>query len=383
MLPERLSTDLTSLDPGQDRLAVVAEFLVDPAGEVVGHTSYRAFVHNHAKLAYHSVAAWLEGEAPAPAALARVPGLEAIVRLQDHVAQNLRKLRYLRGALDLETIEAKPVFDGDELRELHVDTQEPREGADRGSDDRRQRGERALPRGGAGSLRSGACCVPRSAGRGIVALAAETHDQLPAEPDSAALSEFLARRRDADPLRFPDLSLTVVKLMGAGEYVVDQPGGEAVGHFGLAVRDYTHSTAPNRRFPDLVTQRLLKAALAKQPVPYATEALEAIARNCTRREDDANKVERHVRKSAAALLLENRIGQRFEAVVTGASEKGTWVRILQPPVEGKLERGWEGLDVGDRLRVQLIEHRRLARLHRLREGQVAAHVVVAGSKSLR
>ena len=188
----------------------------------------------------------------------------------------------------------------------------------------------------------------------IVAVAAETGDRLPAEPDARALEAFLVRRRRADPLRFPDLSLVIVKLMGAGEYVVERPGQTPVGHFGLAVRDYTHSTAPNRRYPDLITQRLVKAALAGEPSPYETAELHALAAHCTDQEDDADKVERLVRKSAAALLLEQRIGQRFDGVVTGASEKGTWVRIFQPPVEGKLVHGWEGLEVGDKLRVKLI-----------------------------
>jgi VacB/RNase II family 3'-5' exoribonuclease len=352
MLPERLSTELTSLADGTDRLAVVTELRFDADGTATGSDVYRATVHNHAKLAYNGVAPWLENEGPAPAALLRVPGLAACLRLQDRVAQQLRTSRFRRGALDLDTIEARPLFDGDRLRALE--------------EDRKSRAKQLiedlmiatneatahfLEAHGFPSLRR----VLRSPERWvrIVALAAESGDRLPSEPDAEALAAFLARRHDADPLRFPDLSLAVVKLMGSGEYVLDLPGGGSPGHFGLAVRDYTHSTAPNRRFPDLVTQRLLQAAMAKEPWPYTQGELEAIAARCTQREDDANKVERQVRKSAAALLLEDRVGQRFEAIVTGASEKGTWVRVLRPPVEGKLERGYEGLDVGDRLRVQL------------------------------
>lgn len=353
MLPERLSTDLTSLNEGQDRLAVVVELVIDAEGGLVSSELYRAIVHNHAKLAYGAVAAWLENEGPAPAALARIPGLVDDLRLQDRVAQRLRTLRYLRGALDLETIEARTSFDGERLSDLE---EERKNRAKQLIEDLMIAANEAtavfLEARGFPSLRR----VLRSPERWarIVALASEAGDRLPAEPDSEALAAFLARRRDADPLRFPDLSLSVVKLMGAGEYVVDLPGGTAPGHFGLAVRDYTHSTAPNRRYPDLITQRLIKAALAGAPWPYSQDELEAIASRCTRREDDANKVERLVRKAAAALLLEDRIGQRFEGIVTGASEKGTWVRILRPPVEGKVERGWEGLDVGDRVRVQLI-----------------------------
>jgi ribonuclease R len=353
MLPERLSTDLTSLNEGQDRLAVVAELVVDAEGGIVTAQLYRATVHNHAKLAYGAVAAWLENEGPAPAALERIPGLADELRLQDRVAQRLRALRYLRGALDLETIEARASFDGERLSDLE---EERKNRAKQLIEDLMIAANEAtaqfLELRGFPSLRR----VLRSPERWarIVALASAAGDRLPGEPDSEALAAFLQRRRDADPLRFPDLSLAVVKLMGAGEYVVDLPGGAAAGHFGLAVRDYTHSTAPNRRFPDLVTQRLIKAALAGGEWPYSLDELQAIASRCTRREDDANKVERLVRKAAAALLLEDRIGQRFEGIVTGASEKGTWVRILRPPVEGKVERGWEGLDVGDRVRVQLI-----------------------------
>ncbi len=353
MLPERLSTDLTSLAEGEDRLAIVVEMVMDQGGAVTRSELSRAIVRNHAKLAYNGVAAWLEGAGPAPARLAAVPGVDEQIRLQDQVAQRLRDVRHHRGALGLHTIEARPVFDGDTLTDLEVeetnrakalieDFMIAANGVTAGY----------LEARGFPSLRR----VLRAPERWqrIVDLAAGLGGRLPPEPDAAALEAFLAVRRRADPLRFPDLSLTIVKLMGRGEYVVEFPGGAAPGHFGLAVRDYTHSTAPNRRFPDLVTQRLLKAAMAGRPVPYANDELQDLARHCTEEEDNANKVERQVGKSAAALLLERRIGDRFDAIVTGASEKGTWVRILRPPVEGKVVHGFEGLDVGDRVRVELI-----------------------------
>ena len=353
MLPERLSTDLTSLGEGEDRLAIVVEMVVDEGGAVAGSDLYRAMVRNRAKLAYNGVAAWLEGAGPAPARLAAVPGVAQQIRLQDRVAQRLRNVRHHRGALGLQTIEARPVFHGDALVDLEV------EGHNRAKaliEDFMiaANGVTAayLEAKGLPSLRR----VLRSPERWerIVELAAGFGERLPGEPDAAALEGLLAKRKAADPLRFPDLSLTVVKLMGRGEYVVELSGGTSPGHFGLAVKDYTHSTAPNRRFPDLITQRLLKAALAGRSVPYGNDELQELARHCTEEEDNANKVERQVGKSAAALLLEPRIGERFDAIVTGASDKGTWVRILQPPVEGRLAQRYEGLDVGDRVRVKLI-----------------------------
>ncbi len=353
MLPERISSDLTSLAEGEDRLAIVVEMVVDEGGTVTGSDVYRAMVRNHAKLAYSGVAAWLGGEGPAPARMAAVPGVDEQIRLQDRVAQRLKDRRHDHGALTLETIEARPVFDGDALTDLKME--EPNRAkvliedfmiAANGVT------SKSLEARGYPSL----CRILRSPERWqrIVELAADLGERLPLEANAGALEEFLARRKRADPLRFPDLSLSVVTLMGRGEYVVEFRGGASPGHFGLAVRDYTHSTAPNRRFPDLITQRLLKAALVGWPAPYSIEELQALARHCTEEEDNANKVERQVGKSAAALLLEPRIGDRFDGIVTGASEKGTWVRILRPPVEGKLVHGFEGLDVGDRVHVELV-----------------------------
>ena len=353
MLPERLSTDLTSLNQDQDRLAVVTEMVFDAAGVLQSSSVYRAKVRNRAKLAYDSVAMFLEGKGEEPAVAHAVSGMDAQLKAQDVIAQKLREHRHEQGALELETIQPKAVFEGDRVVDLR---QEAHNRARQLIEDLMIATNgvtaRFLESKGFASLRR----VVRSPERWqrIVDVAKEQGESLPPEPDSKALEEFLARRRKADPVRFPDLSLVIVKLMGAGEYVVERPGGPPVGHFGLAVRDYTHSTAPNRRFPDLITQRLLKAALAGTDSPYPGAELEELARHCTEQEDDADKVERQVRKSAAALLLENRIGQRFEAIVTGASEKGTWVRILAPPVEGKLVHGWEGLEVGQKLRVKLI-----------------------------
>ncbi len=353
MLPEKLSTDLSSLNPDEDRLSVVIEFVVNADGTLGDSNIHRSFVRNKAKLAYDSVDAWRDGRGPMPEAMARVPGVDAQIRLQENVSQRLRRLRYAHGALDLQTIEARAVFDGDEIRDLTVDEQnEPRQLIEDFMIAANGVSARYLEEAGFAALRR----VVRSPERWqrIVSVAAEHGFSLPSEPDSKALEEFLAARRKADPLRFPDLSLIIVKLMGAGEYVVELPGREPVGHFGLAVRDYTHSTAPNRRYPDVITQRLLKAALARRPSPYSVSDLNGLAIRCTEQEDAADKVERLVRKAAAAMLLETRIGERFDGVVTGASEKGTWVRIFRPPVEGRVVRGYEGLEVGDKARVKLV-----------------------------
>ena len=353
MLPEALSTDLTSLNEGQDRLAVVADMVFEADGSLAASDVYRARVRNHGKLAYRSVAAWLDGDGTVPRRIVEIPGLDENLRLQDGVAQRLVDLRHHQGALSLETIEPKAVFDGDVLSDLDLG--------------RRNRAKQLIEdfmiaaNGVAAtyleskkfpSLRR----VLRSPERWdrIAQLASDFGDHLPDAPDAAALEAFLARRRKADPEKFADVSLAVVKLIGRGEYALDLPGGERPGHFGLAVKDYTHSTAPNRRFPDLITQRLLKAALAGAPLPYTIPKLTELAKHCTEQEDAATKVERRVRKSAAALLLSGRIGEQFDAIVTGASDKGTWVRLFRPPTEGRLERGFQGLDVGDRVHVKLI-----------------------------
>ena len=352
MLPEKLSTDLTSLRQDVDRLAIVIEMSIQSDGTVGASDVYRAVVRNRAKLAYNAVAAWLDGKGPSPAALRAVPGLEEQLRLQDEIAQGIKRNRHQVGALSLDTIEARAVFDGEVLTTLRRDEKnrakeliEELMVAANGCT------ARFLEAKGFPSLRR-LLRAPERWPR-IVQLAAEFGEKLPAEPSAPALQAFLLRRREADLPRFPDVSLSVVKLLGSGEYVLEKPGQTTEGHFGLALKDYTHSTAPNRRFPDLITQRLLKAAIEGGSVPYADDELLELARHCTEQEDDATKIERQVRKSVAAALLASRIGEQFEAIVTGASNKGTWVRIPDPAVEGKLTRGSEGADVGDRLRVRL------------------------------
>ena len=352
MLPEKLSTDLTSLGEGQTRLAIVIEMVVGADGAVGESAVYRAVVLNRAKLAYNSVAAWLDGTAPAPPKVAAVRGLDERLRLQDRVAQAMKSRRHHQGALSLETIQTRALFDGDVLADLLPD------------EDNRARQliedfmiaanavtAKYLEGKGVASLRR-ILRTPERWDR-IVALAATLGDRLPDKADAGALEAFLVKRQHADALRFPDLALSIVKLLGSGEYAVQRPGLTPNGHFGLAVHDYTHSTAPNRRFPDLITQRLIKSALAGRPAAYSDAELDALARHCTEQEDNAAKVERQVRKSAAAMLLSSRIGQRFDGLVTGAAEKGTWVRILRPAVEGRLVRGYQGLDVGDHVQVEL------------------------------
>ena len=353
MLPEKLSTDLTSLGQDRGRLAVVIDMTITAGGEVAQSDIYRAVVRNRAKLAYRSVAAWLDGTAPAPAPLAAVAGLDRQLRLQDQVAQSLLRTRHRRGALSLRTVEARPVFDNGLLTDLRP---EQKNRAEELIEDFMIAANgvtaRFLEQKGSPSIRR-VLRTPKRWDR-IVVLAAQLGEQLPALPDAPALNAFLEKRSAADPQRFPDLSLSIIKLLGAGEYVVEQPGQPVAGHFGLAVQDYTHSTAPNRRFPDLITQRLLKAALAARPAPYGTEELETLATHCTEQENQAARVERQVHKSAAAMLLSSRIGQHFDAIVTGASEAGTWIRTTQPPVEGRVVKGFEGLDVGDRVGVTLV-----------------------------
>jgi len=353
MFPERLSTDLTCLAEGQERLSVIIDMTVAADGSISGSDVYRALVVNHAKLAYNGVAAWLDGHGSAPPRLAAVAGMDQQLRIQDGVAQALKRARREQGALALTTLEAQAVYDGAQLIDLKPDEN--------------NRGKelieffmiaangvvaRFLESRGSPSLRR-VLRTPKRWDR-IVTLARGCGETLPAAADARALSEFLVRRQQAAPAQFPDLSLAVVKLLGAGEYVLKRPGQPSEGHFGLAVDDYTHATAPNRRFPDVITQRLVKAALNGTKAPYSDEELRALGLHCTEQEGNAAKVERQVRKSAAALLLQGRVGQQFDAMVTGASDKGTWVRIAQPLAEGRLVKGFEGLDVGDPVRVQLL-----------------------------
>jgi VacB/RNase II family 3'-5' exoribonuclease len=353
MLPERLSTDLTSLGESEERLAIVTEMLVDANGTVKESDVYRAVVYNRAKLAYNSVAAWLEGGGAPPPRIPAVPGLDEALRIQDRVAQAMRARRHDRGALGLQTPEAQAVFDGESLADLRPET--PNRAKQLIEDfmiAANAANVECLANRGFPTLRR-VLRAPERWDR-IVALASDLGERLPPDPSSEALAAFLAKRRHEQPETFPELSLSIVKLLGRGEYVVALPGQVAEGHFGLAVTDYTHSTAPNRRFPDLATQRLLKAALSGQKPPYADDELQELARHCTDQETNAAKVERRVLKSAAAQLLAPRLGQTFDAQVTGASSKGTWIRIAHPAAEGKVVRGFEGLDVGDRVRVTLL-----------------------------
>jgi len=353
MLPERLSTDLTSLNENEERAAIVVEYVVTADGSIGASDVYEATVLNRAKLAYPSVGGWLEGKGPRPSKIAEVPGLEENLRLQDSAAQSLKRLRHQRGALTLATIEPRPVFEDDTLSDL---VEQRRNRATDLIEDFMIASNGVVARFLADHQFSSLRRVVRTPEKWprIADLAAQTGYRLPHDPDAVALEDWLLRRRAEDPQHFPDLSLAVVKLLGRGEYVLEKPDEAPVGHFGLAVQDYSHSTAPNRRFPDLLTQRLVKAALMRGRAPYDDGELTSMAMHCTEREDAANKVERQVRKAAAALLLQSHIGEHFDGIVTGASDKGTWVRVRRPPVEGRLERGQEGLEVGDHVRVKLL-----------------------------
>ena len=359
MLPKALSEDLTSLHEDRERLAVVVDMQVEAKGTVSASSVYRAVVLNRAKLSYDGVSAWLDGTTPAPPQIASVPGLEAQLRLHDTLAGALRQWRQARGALNVNTLSARPVFEDGQLVDLRAD--EKNRAKDLIADlmiAANGATARYLVDQGFPSLRR-LLQAPKRWDR--IALLASSHGvQLPALPDALALDGFLSARRLADPAGFADLSLAVVKMLGSGEYAA-APAAAAgaaaptgLGHFGLAVNDYAHSTAPNRRFPDLVTQRLLKAAIAGEAPPYSDEQLAGIAQHCTLQEDNASKVERQVLKAAGAWLLQGRVGEFFDALVTGAAAKGTFVRINSPLLEGRVVRGFEGLDVGDSLRVRLL-----------------------------
>ena len=356
MLPLRLSTDLSSLNEAQDRAAVVIEVRVGADGVAASSEDgavYRAWVRNQAQLTYDGVAAWLDGGASAPARLAAAPGLDAQLRMQDRAGQALHAARHRHGALSLSTTEARPVFLDGVLSDLRADV------GNRAKDmiaafmiAANGVSARYLDRKGSPSLRR----LLREPARWdkIVSIATGLGETLPAAPSALALDAFLGKRRAAAPDKFAELSLSIVKLLGSGEYTMTRPGQPSIGHFGLAVNDYTHSTAPNRRYPDLITHRLLKAAMAGAPPPFSDAELIELAAHCTAQEDNAAKVERQVRKSAAAVLLAPRIGQSFDGIVTGVSGKGTWVRITHPIAEGRIVHGFDGLDVADRVRVELV-----------------------------
>jgi len=353
MLPEQLSTDLTSLSQDADRLAVVVDMVVAPDGSLTSGGIYRALVRNRAQLTYNGVGAWLEGGPAAPPKVAASADLAAQLKLQDEAAQILFEERQRLGALNIDRVEAEPIIADGQVQGINT----------------RQKNRatelienfmvaangvmaRTLLNAGVSSIRR-VVKTPERWQR-IVELAARYGDTLPPEPDSGALNLFLQKRRSADAVHYADVSLAVIKLMGPGEYVLSRPGDQGPGHFALAAHDYTHSTAPNRRFADTVTQRLIKSVLSKQPPPYSDGQLDSIAQNCTLKEDAARKVERVMSKRIAAVALQHRIGETFDAVVTGVTPKGVFVRISSPPAEGLLVHGQQDVDVGDQLRVKLV-----------------------------
>jgi VacB/RNase II family 3'-5' exoribonuclease len=353
MLPEQLSTDLTSLNENADRLAVVVDMVVAADGSISSGEVYRALIRNQAQLTYNGVGPWLEGRSAAPAKVAASSALAAQLKLQDEAAKLLLEERRRKGALNIDRVEAEAVITDGQVKGINT------RGKNRATDlieDFMVAANgvmaKTLSKAQVSSIRR----VVKSPERWprIVELAQRCGETLPHEPDSGALSAFLQKRKGVDPVHYPDLALAVVKLMGPGEYVLSRAGESDPGHFALAAHDYTHSTAPNRRFADTVTQRLIKSVLAKQPAPYSDSQLDSIARNCTLKEDAARKVERAMNKRIAAVALQPRIGDTFAAVVTGVTPKGVFVRVSDPPAEGILMRGQQGVDVGDQLRVKLV-----------------------------
>jgi exoribonuclease-2 len=352
MLPRELSTGLTSLLDGQERLSLVIELTLSGSGQVNHHDVYAARLQNRAKLTYSSIGPWLEGRVAIPPVVASIPGLEAQLQLQNRISQRLRGLRKENGALTFGSLEAHPVVENGEVKDLTVSRHNAAEDIiESFMVAANVAMAQFLKEKGSLSIRR-VVRTPRRWDR-IQAIARQLGTDLPEVPEPRALSEFLERRKTADPAHFPDLSLSIVKLLGPGEYIVEPPGAEHEGHFGLAVSDYTHSTAPNRRYADLVTQRLLKAAYGGRSPAYSETELRALASHCTEKEDAARKVERLMRKVIAANLLSSRIGEIFDGIVTGASPKGTYVRLLKFPAEGQVIQGSQGIDVGDKLKVRL------------------------------
>jgi exoribonuclease-2 len=353
MLPSELSEGITSLNENEDRIAVVIEYAVDQAGTASDGNAYRALVRNRAQLAYNAVGAWLEGKGPAPAKVAANADLASQLKLQDAAAQRMVGGRFQHGALDLETIETRPVMLAEQAIEIaRLEKNRATSLIEEFMVAANGVIARTFEAANVASIRR-IVRTPKRWDR-IVEMAANLGTTLPAEPDSKALNDFLVAQKQKDPDHFPDLSLATVKLMGPGEYVLVKPNEVSPGHFGLAVQDYTHSTAPNRRFPDMVTQRLMKAWLAKAPQPYSADDLNAIAVHCTLMEDNARKVEREMQKRIAAVVLAKRIGQSFPAIVTGVNKYGTFVRTLDPHVDGMVVSGGKGLDVGDKVTVKLV-----------------------------
>jgi VacB/RNase II family 3'-5' exoribonuclease len=353
MLPEELSTGTTSLLEGQERAALVIEFTVDAQAKIAASDIYLAQVVNKAQLAYPSVGAWLAGTAAAPPKVAASASLQQQLRMQNQIAQKLRLERSSHGALNLQTIETHPIRVSD--GEIDIEAEQKND-ATQLIEDFMIAANGVVARSLAAKHFSSIRRVVKTPKRWdrIVELARPMGTQLPAEPDPKPLHDFLCEQQAKDPDHFADLSLAVIKLLGPGEYVLDQAGEPAEGHFGLAVQDYTHSTAPNRRYADLVTQRLLKAMIAGRPSPYTDGELAQVAAQCTRMEDAERKVSREMQKRIAAVAMSGRIGQAFDAIVTGVNEHGSFVRTIRPHVEGMLVRGQQGVDVGDRIRVTLV-----------------------------
>lgn len=352
MLPLKLSTNLTSLNENEDRMAIVIKVLVDTQGNIKSSSIFSALVHNYAKLTYNAIGAWLEGRAEAPLKVTRNHGLEQALKCQHEVAQLLKQKRHALGTLTLESPEPEAHI----LENKQVLLELPAHNAAHQLIEHfmiaanncfaRHFLQAKIP-----SLRR-IVRTPKRWDR-IVKIANDLGESLPEKPDSKALDMFLVKQKQIDPVAFLDLSLSIIKMLGSGEYIVEVPGEPPIGHFGLALKEYTHSTAPNRRFPDLIAQRQYKAFLNKESDPYPLNQLKKLADHCTKQEDAATKVERQLMKSAAALLLSSSIGKTFNGIITGANEKGTWVRIFQPPAEGKVVSGFDGLDVGDRVTVRL------------------------------
>jgi len=350
MLPLELSTNLTSLNENEDRQAIVVEMLVEADGKFELREAYSALVRNREKLAYNNISDWLETQKPLPNLSQEI---HEQLRLQDQIARLIQDFRNRQGALNFETIEILPIMKDNTpvglAAAVHNRAHQLIENCMIAANASLSK---YLELQGIPTLKR-IVREPKRWGR-IVELARGLKASLPAEPDAKALQSFLIKQRQDNPSQFSELSLSIIKLIGRGEYILSSPGQISPGHFDLALQDYAHTTAPNRRYPDLIMQRLLKSHLNGQAIPYQTQELSAIASHCTQKEDDATKVERHLKKSAAAVVMMTQIGKKFQAMVTGASEKGTWVRLKNPPIEGKLIKGYANLDVGDTLEVELI-----------------------------
>lgn len=353
MLPEKLSTDFTSLNPDEKRVAMIVQMDVDENGKIINQNIYRACVFNYAKLTYNAVGSWLENKASIPETIQRIQNLDSQIRLQDEVAQRIKKYRHQSGALTFETYDPQPVIKDGEIVDLQdVKINRARELIENFMIAANTSVTLFLEKHHLPTIKR-VVKAPKKWDR-IVQIAAEKNVSLPSQPDSKALEAFLLKMRAEDPLRFPDLSLVIIKLLGRGEYLVQLPTEKPLEHFALALTNYTHATAPNRRYPDLIVQRLLKAILAQQTSPYSLQALEEMMRECTLKETAAEKVKRSVMKSVIAIYLKDSINKTFEAFVTGSGENGTWIRLISTAIEGKLIQGYEGVDVGDKIKVKLV-----------------------------